>query len=97
MRLVKLSLAGVDAELPEQRFHAERARFIGMMGTTRLPIFGCFNSRVSTRTSAMVLETRGRRTFQRFLQVIERWRLNLPRRNGAARQVAASSRRRSCM
>src|SRR5450759_2203187 len=29
----------------------------GMIGTTRLPSSGCFNSSVSTRTKAMVLET----------------------------------------
>ncbi len=49
VRLVELALAGVDAELAEQRFHAERARFVGDDRHDALADLGMLQQHASAR------------------------------------------------
>ena len=90
VRLVKLPLAGIDAELAEQRFHAEGAGFVRNDGHHVLADF-----RVLHQQGEDAHERHGARhftagrPFQRFFEILEGRRLNRAGRNRAAGHIAA--------
>ena len=89
-RMVELSLAGVDADLPEQRFHAERA---GLVGDDRDDLLAQLGMAQQQRQHADERHRGGYfaalRAGERFGEVIERRRLDADRALGSLGQVPA--------